>query len=95
MRRLWLHRYSLLSIALACANLFIVFAGTSDWYLEARLVPHTEPYRRLALATLVLAFASFGFGGMAVAKEEPKTFALAVVVASVLSFFICGFRMAV
>jgi hypothetical protein len=95
MKWTWRHRYSLLSIALACANLLIVFAGTSDWYLQAPLLPHTEPYRRLALATLVLAFASFGFGGMGLAKEQPRRFATVAMVASGLSFFICAARMAV
>jgi hypothetical protein len=53
MKRLWLCRYSVISLGLACANFLIVFGGTSAWSSAAPPAPHSPAYRAV-VPTLLL-----------------------------------------
>ena len=59
------------------------------------MAPHTELYRRILLIHVSLAIVSIALGGLAAAKERPRTFAVVAIVIGWLSFFVTGMSMAV
>ena len=95
MKRLWLHRWSLLSAGLAFAQFLIIFGGTGAWSSAPPPVPHSAAYQRLAYLGLGLFGASMGFAGVGLAREEPRKFAFAAVGVSLCCMMICTMRMAV
>jgi len=95
MKRLWLHRYSLLSIGIALADLLLIFGGTGALSGAAPPVPHSEPYKRLVYLDLGLFFASMSLAGVGLAREQPRKLAFVAVAVSLCSLMLCTMRMAV
>lgn len=95
MKRLWLYRYSALSMGLACANFVVIFAETGAWSSGGPPDPHSAPYQRLATLGLGLAAGSLAFAGLGLARERPKKLAFVAVAVSWFTLFLCGMRMAV
>jgi uncharacterized membrane protein len=93
-KRLWLSRYSVISIGLACANFLVVFGGTNAWSSAPPPVPHSEAYQRLACVGLGLAWGSLGFAALGLWRERPKKLAFMAVAVSLCSFYLCAMRMA-
>lgn len=94
MKRLWLCRYSVISIGLACANFVVVFGGTGAWSSAPPPVPHSEPYQRLASLGLGLATGSLALAGLGLWRERPKKLAFMAAAVSLCSFWLCAMRMA-
>ena len=94
MRRLWVHRYSVGSTALALANSLLIFGVTGGFLFRASPLPGSGAYHRLVLLDLVAGWTSIGLAAFALAKEHPKGFAVLAMAASVYGFFLCGFRLA-
>jgi hypothetical protein len=92
---IWLHRYSAASIALAVAQLVATFLATSHSFPGTPFAPHSRLFRELALLDAALACVAIGLATLALAKEQPKGFAIAAVGLSVASLLICTLRMAV
>jgi len=89
------HAYSSASLALAITEVAIAFAATSH-LLKGTPLPQGSPLLgRLVLVKLAVGFLAFLMSGLAVAKEKPLRLGVAVVVLSLLAFFLSGFRVAV
>lgn len=94
MKRVWLYRYSAISLGLACANFLIIYGGTGALSSAAPPAPHSPAYQRLVLLGLGLAWGSLGFAVWGVARERPKKLAFAALGLSWCSFMLCIMRMA-
>ncbi len=95
MKRVWAHRYSLLSIGFSVSNFLFVFGALNRWFWNVPVPPHTELSRVILLVYGSLVIGSFAMATLAITKERPQTLAIVAFAVGSMSFFIAGMSMAV
>lgn len=95
MRWIRLHGFSLASLGLSAANIYVCFVVMSESFWGAPFNYRAGPEGYIAWSPIVLGFGSIMLASVGVGKEHGKTCAVVAVCVSAAGFFLCLARHAV